>query len=99
MSSATALITWPDGQQRRMPLGAGGLRVGRAADNDLVVAAAGVAPYHAVIRRASASRTRREGGADVPLLIEVPAGDDAGAAVRIGGYTIRISEAPGPQAA
>ncbi|MEN9935700.1 MAG: Inner rane component of cytoplasmic domain [Chloroflexota bacterium] len=102
MSSATALITSPDGQQRRVVVGADGLRIGRAPDNDLVILAAGVAPYHAVIRSAGQYRTRQVGHAepaDGPLLIEVPTGGGAGAAVRIGGYTIRLTGPAGPLAA
>ena len=94
MHTTTAEITYPDGLQRRMTLGAGGLRIGRAPDNDLVIAAPGVAPYHAVIRCCGQNRTRLDseltGRRAYPLLIEVPVGGDAGAAVRLGGYTIRV---------
>jgi pSer/pThr/pTyr-binding forkhead associated (FHA) protein len=94
MHTATVLITCPDGLQRRMPVGAGGLRIGRAPDNDLVIVAAGVAPYHAIIRLTSQDRTRlgrgQPGAHGRPLLIEVPAAGAAGAAVRFGGYTIRV---------
>jgi hypothetical protein len=101
-NSATVLITFPDGQQRRVSLGSGGLRIGRALDNDLVVPDASIALYHAVIRPSAggASRlgelARQSGG---PILIEVPADDDAGAAVRIGGFTIRLSAPQGLAAA
>jgi hypothetical protein len=100
MSDTTVLITAPDGQQRRLLVGSGGLRVGRAPDNDVLVRAAGVAPYHAVICLSGASRTRLASGRPgVPLVIEVPADADAGAAVRIGGYTIRLSARPNLAAA
>jgi hypothetical protein len=95
MPGATVLITYPDGLQRAMAVDSRGLRVGRAPDNDLVLAVPGVAPYHAVIRCVGQGRTRvgagQAGQAGGPLLIEVPAGGEAGAAVRIGGYTIRLT--------
>jgi hypothetical protein len=97
MNEATVVITCPDGHQRRLAMRVGGLRVGRAPDNDLVIAAPGVAPYHAVIHCAGQDSTRLGGsqpfGAGAPLRIEVPAGGEAGAAVRIGGYTIRMRPA------
>ncbi|HWQ13581.1 MAG TPA: FHA domain-containing protein [Roseiflexaceae bacterium] len=97
MPGATVLITYPDGMQRAMAVDSHGLRVGRAPDNDLVLVAPGVAPYHAVIRCAGQGRTRVQAGepeqAGRPLLIEVPAGGEAGAAVRVGGYTIRLTSA------
>lgn len=93
MCKTTVLITYPDGQQRQLRLGAAGLRVGRAPDNDLVVSMAGVAQYHVVVRLAGDGHTRLGAAPHTgrPLVIEVPAGGDAGAAVRLGGYTIRLT--------
>jgi hypothetical protein len=93
------LITYPDGEQRCVRVGPAGLRVGRAPDNDLVVPLAGVAQYHVVIRLAHEGHTRLRPTAGRPLVVEVPAGGEAGAAVRLGGYTIRLTELPSRAAA
>ncbi|MFO7169070.1 MAG: FHA domain-containing protein [Chloroflexota bacterium] len=94
MRNATILLTCPDGLQRQIPIGESGLRVGRAPDNDLVLAVPGLEQYHAVIRPAGQCRTRltQPHASGAPLLIEVPADGDAGVAVRVGGYTIRMAQ-------
>jgi hypothetical protein len=94
MQWTTLLITYPDGWQRPVSVGARGLRIGNAPDNDLVIRAPGVAPYHAIIRCGVHGRTRASGEAHgAPLLIDMPAASDSGAAVRVGGYTIRLAGA------
>jgi hypothetical protein len=99
MSQTTVLITYPDGQERCLPVGAAGLSVGRAPDNDLIVTMPGVAPYHVVIRPAGEDRSRLCAGPGRPMVVEVPVDDEAGVAVRLGGYTIRLTGRPGLRAA
>jgi hypothetical protein len=49
MRTGSIVITSPEGDKQEMPLSSGRLRIGSAADNDLVATGREIMPYHATI--------------------------------------------------
>ena len=68
MWPGSIFVTHPDNVQQAIPFRSGRLRIGSAADNDLIMAGPDIAPHHATI-------TRDERG---QLIVEVAAEDIAG---------------------
>ena len=82
------LITHPSGRQEAIPMRGGSLRVGSAANNDVVLVGAGIAPQHASIRC--------DDFGDVLITvagmeIELPCASAGTAVLRIGGYVLNYA--------
>ena len=79
------LVTHLSGRQEAIPLRSGCLRIGSAADNDLVLLGSGIAPQHASVRcNEFGDVLIAIAGAEV----ERPRGSADAAVLRIGGYVL-----------
>jgi len=95
------LVSHPDGRQQAIPLRTGLLRIGSAPENDLVLAGAGVAARHAIIRYDDQGDLLLTiGGCDprgvAAMEIELPRAFATALLMRIGGYALRYQPAPQP---
>src|SRR5215207_4896723 len=99
MTFGYILISHPDGRQQAIPLRAGMLQIGSAPDSELVLAGAGIAARHAIIRCDDegdllitiGGRDLRSGVATME--IELPRVFATAMLIRIGGYTLRYQPA------
>ena len=101
MTPGYIFILHPDGRQQAIPLRAGMLRIGSAPDNDLVLAGAGIAPRHAIIRcDDEGDLLITIGGRDTrstaAMEIELPRAFATAMLTRIGGYALRYQPAAPP---
>src|SRR5690349_8702844 len=84
-TSGHVLVTHPSGRQQAMPLLGGSLRIGSAADNDLVLVGSGIAPQHASVQCNELGDVLiTVGGTE----IELPRASADSAVLRIGGYVL-----------
>ena len=86
--SGHLLITHPSGRQEEIPLERPQMRIGSAADNDMVLLGPGIAAHHACIRRSEhGDLTIAIAGVE----IELPRASATAATVRIGGYVLNYA--------
>lgn len=89
------LVTHPSGRQEAIPLRASELRIGSAADNDIVLLGRGIAPRHATVRCSELGDLLI---ASAGLEIELPRSGADAAVLRIGGYVLNyVAEAVADQ--
>jgi hypothetical protein len=96
MSLGHIFVTHPDGYRQALPLGGDVLRIGSAADNDIVLEGAQIAPYHATIGYAEQDDLLIRltvGGMGGALEFELPRSFAPAMLLRIGGYVLSYKPA------
>lgn len=93
-TSGQLLITHPSGRQEVLPLTHRALRIGCAADNELVLPGSSIAAHHAMLRVGEQGELRI---AIAGVEVELPRASAGSVVLRIGGYVLQYAtgEAPG----
>lgn len=86
--SGQLLITHPSGRQEALPLKGGALRIGSAADNDLVLVGSSIAAHHAILRTGEHGELRIT---IAEVEIELPHASAGDVALRLGGYVLHYA--------